>query len=110
MKKNITELFDIDVNNFDLDKLKKTYLKLIRKYPPEKNPEKFKEIRKAYDIIKNAKSTYDIMSLKIAPPFKDSINQEKVIKYFENKLNIRKDKIKLKRKMLLEALENDTWN
>ncbi len=37
--------------NTDEKKIKKAYKQLIRKYNPEHHPEKFKEIRHAYDMI-----------------------------------------------------------
>ncbi len=33
--------------------IKKAYFRLVRKYPPEKEPEKFKTIRHAYEQIKS---------------------------------------------------------
>lgn len=35
----------------DKQAVKKAYFKLIRQYPPEKEPEKFKEIREAYEYL-----------------------------------------------------------
>lgn len=32
--------------------VKRAYFKLVRKYPPETEPEKFQEIRKAYEKVK----------------------------------------------------------
>ena len=43
------EFFNIKDNP---DNLKKQYLKLIRKYSPENSPEKFMQIRSAYEKIK----------------------------------------------------------
>ena len=34
--------------------IKKAYFKLVRKYSPEKYPEEFREIREAYEFLKNA--------------------------------------------------------
>lgn len=34
--------------------IKKAYFKLVRQYSPEKNPEQFREIREAYEYLKNA--------------------------------------------------------
>lgn len=35
------------------NEIKKAYFKLIRQYSPEKNPEQFREIREAYECLKN---------------------------------------------------------
>ena len=35
------------------DEIKRAYFKLIRKYPPEKNPEEYKNIREAYDLLRD---------------------------------------------------------
>ena len=36
------------------DEIKKAYVKQIRNYSPESDPEQFKKIREAYEILKNA--------------------------------------------------------
>jgi len=38
------------------DEIRGAYLKLLRSHPPEKDPEKFKEIRAAYDKLKDEKT------------------------------------------------------
>lgn len=38
--------------NADQDEIKKAYFQLIKKYPPEREPEKFKTIRAAYESLK----------------------------------------------------------
>lgn len=35
--------------------IKEAYVKLVKKYPPERSPERFKEIRKAYETILSSK-------------------------------------------------------
>lgn len=52
---NLYEVLNIDKNSNFKD-IKKAYSKLLRKYPPEKNPEEFKKIREAYEILSNEKS------------------------------------------------------
>lgn len=37
--------------------IKKAYFKLVREYSPEKHPEKFREIREAYEFLKNAETS-----------------------------------------------------
>lgn len=40
--------------------IKKAYFKKIREFPPEKEPEKFKEIRAAYEQIKSSTSRAEV--------------------------------------------------
>lgn len=105
MKINPFKLFKKDIGQ---NELKKSYLDLIRSNPPEKNPEKFKEIRKAYEMIKNADSPYELLSLSVLNP-NEEISKDNLIKFLEDKLSLRKEKITIKRKILLEEL-NDIRN
>lgn len=43
--------------------IKRSYYRLVRKYSPEKNPEKFKSIREAYETLgdSKAKANYDLL-------------------------------------------------
>lgn len=43
--------------------IKRSYFRLVRKNPPEKNPEKFKSIREAYETLSDskAKANYDLL-------------------------------------------------
>jgi preprotein translocase subunit SecA len=58
--------------NATADEVKQAYRRLIKKYPPETQPEQFKKIREAYDVLSNAKTRqeYDVMSR-----YGDEINQ-----------------------------------
>lgn len=49
--------------------IKKAYFDLVRHYPPEKEPEKFKEYRKAYEVLfdENSRKEYD--SINSIPEF-----------------------------------------
>ncbi|KEI12410.1 hypothetical protein Z959_04230 [Clostridium novyi B str. ATCC 27606] len=51
--KNMDNLYDIlQIDNKTRDiEIKKAYIKMLRKYPPEKCPEEFKKIREAYEIL-----------------------------------------------------------
>ena len=40
-------------NDASLSEIKKSYFRLIKHHPPEKEPEKFKKIRAAYEKLKN---------------------------------------------------------
>lgn len=44
----------------DKQAVKKAYFKLIRQYPPEKAPEKFKEIREAYEYLQEEANLVDM--------------------------------------------------
>lgn len=51
-------LYDILGINLEADEkeIKKAYVTMIRKYPPERAPEEFKKIRKAFDVLINPNS------------------------------------------------------
>lgn len=54
------------------EEIKKAYFKLIRQYPPDKNPDKFKEIREAYEMLKQEKFREEFkMIQKIPSPFRE---------------------------------------
>ncbi len=53
--KSFYEILQVD-KNADEKQIKKQYSILIRQYSPEKSPEKYREIREAYDVLKDAKS------------------------------------------------------
>ena len=62
--KNFYEILQVEKNS-DEKQIKKQYSMLIRQFHPEKYPEKYREIREAYDILKDPKSkeNYDISIL-----------------------------------------------
>lgn len=68
--KNYYEILQVD-NSADGNEIKKAYARLLRKYPPEKCPEEFKEIREAYETLSNSKTRaeYDVFS-----KYKDEID------------------------------------
>ena len=84
MDTNYYEVLELD-KNASHDDIKKAYRKLARKYHPDKNPEnpeteeKFKEISKAYEILKDPiqKREYD-----------DTITVPNVFEYMKNFNNI----------------------
>src|SRR3712207_6097677 len=47
---NLYDILQIDNKTRDIE-IKKAYIKMLRKYPPEKCPEEFKKIREAYEIL-----------------------------------------------------------
>lgn len=38
------------------DEIRIAYLKLVKRFPPEKNPDKFRLINRAYEALKNSRS------------------------------------------------------
>lgn len=52
--KNLYEVLVINKNSSEKE-IKDRYMTLVRKYPPEKEPQKFAEIREAYEILSNPK-------------------------------------------------------
>lgn len=66
------EILDLPVNA-PLDVVKRQYKLMIRKYPPEQNPDEFSQIRKAYDEINtglfSAKGKF--------PLYKKALNSQK---------------------------------
>ena len=49
--------FSLNINkNASQEEIRSGYKKMLRKYPPEKEQEKYKEIREAYDTLKDEKS------------------------------------------------------
>ena len=58
--KNLYEILGVSPNATNQE-IKKAYNKLLRKYPPEKETEKYKEIREAYDTLKDndSRKNYD---------------------------------------------------
>lgn len=61
---NFYEILQIS-QEADAKAIKRGYAKLIRQFPPEKEPEKYREIREAYDTLKDEKTRkdYDTMLL-----------------------------------------------
>ena len=57
------ELYEVLELSFEAtsSEIKRSYFRLVRKNPPEKNPEKFKSIREAYETLSDlkAKENYD---------------------------------------------------
>ena len=49
--------------------IKRAYFRLVREYPPEREPEKFQQIRAAYDLVRTAevRSQTDLFLLQPPP-------------------------------------------
>jgi hypothetical protein len=81
-------------------------LKLIKTNSPEQNPEGFKAIRKAYDLISNAVSPYDMVTIFPKPAHNEykKITKDDAIRLIEEKLEIREEKLKIKKETILNEL------
>lgn len=60
---DLYEILDIDSSATETD-IKKAYVKKLRQFPPDQFPEEFKQIRQAFETLKDPKSRneYDTMS------------------------------------------------
>lgn len=113
IKRDPFKVLGIDRTKYNDADLKQLYLDLIRKYNPEKRPEKFEEIRSAYNLIKNSKSPYDVLAVAPVELTTNTMSREDLSKKLEEDLGIKSKKINFKKTMLLKKLEdiiNDSGN
>lgn len=69
--------------------IKRAYFKLIRKHSPESDPERFQQIREAYEQLKNAKNTPEVPSFPIpSDPWAQKM-LEQIEKYKMQKNNVK---------------------
>ncbi len=52
----------------NLAEIKRAYFKLVREYPPEEQPDKFQEIRKAYEQLKFVEQRMEVDMFLFQPP------------------------------------------
>ncbi len=52
----------------DENAIKRAYFRLVRQYPPEQAPEKFQEVRVAYDLLRVAESRAMVDLFLLQPP------------------------------------------
>jgi curved DNA-binding protein CbpA len=52
----------------DDGEIKRAYFRLVRQYPPEQEPEKFQEIRAAYELVRTAKDRAKMALFLLQPP------------------------------------------
>jgi hypothetical protein len=107
MNINAYELLNIKPYQLNKKNVKNAYLQMIRKYPPESNSEMFKKIRKAYDILINANSPYEKLSISPLPVTEMTKTKEELKEYLEKKLNILDKKIALKKSIIIESLKKE---
>ncbi len=53
--KTAFEILGVPENDED-ERIKQAYLRKVKQFPPEKSPERFQQIREAYEAIKDARS------------------------------------------------------
>lgn len=92
--KNFYEILEVE-KNATSSEIKKAYNKLLRKYPPEKEAEKYKEIREAYDTLKDEKSrknydTYFSYGDKIKKLEESAKNQIETENYIQAEKDLKK--------------------
>jgi curved DNA-binding protein CbpA len=102
------KILGVEPGKYTDSSLKATYLELIKKVHPEKNPEKFEQIRTAYNALKNARSPYDTLSIAPLKITNSTRTKEELLRSLEVKLGIEKKKTEYKRNMLLKQLEDIT--
>ncbi|MCB1189876.1 MAG: DnaJ domain-containing protein [Leptospiraceae bacterium] len=101
--------------------IKKAYFKLVREFPPDQNPEKFKTVRKAYEILADpvARKDYDIDSKlgdKLAELFEKADNEmdderwEAAIKYYNTILSMSPNSLGALNSKGLCSLHLQRWN
>ncbi|MEI6080684.1 MAG: DnaJ domain-containing protein [bacterium] len=113
VKKDPFKALGIDRTKYTEAELKQTYLELIRKYTPEKRPEKFEEVRSAYNIIKNARSPYDVLAVSPVEMTESTMSKEQLRDKLEEDLGIKDKKVSFKKNIVLKKLEeilNDSGN
>ena len=113
VKRDPFKVLGIDRTKYTDAELKQVYLDLIRKYNPETRPEKFEEIRTAYNIVKSAKSPYDILAISLVEMTESNLSKAELAAKIEDELGIQKQKISFKKSILLKKLEeivNDSGN
>ena len=52
----------------DATEIKRAYFQLVRQYPPEQAPEKFQDIRAAYELLRDPTSKAQVDLFLIQPP------------------------------------------
>ncbi len=82
-------ILDVSIESSD-EEIREKYIKKIKQFPPEKNPEKFIEIKNAYEMLKNEWSRYK--SFLLYPPS----NEIEITNIF--------DKLEIKKKAALPKL------
>jgi len=113
VKRDPFKVLGMDRTKYTDAELKQVYLDLIRKYNPENRPEKFEEIRSAYNIVKSAKSPYDILAISPVCMTESDLSRVELASKIEAELGIQKQRISFKKSILLKKLEeivNDSGN
>ncbi|WP_300276154.1 J domain-containing protein [Peptacetobacter sp.] len=122
--KNLYKILNININSSKKE-VKARYFKLVKKYSPEKNPEKFVEIREAYEILMDSKlrEEYNFklqeelekqnMQIKKLEKEADELSlnaeYEKAIKIYKKILKINYSKESIKSKLSTVLIKNNKF-
>ena len=88
---NPFDILGLEPKYYSESELKKAYMEALQKNPPEKDPQGFKRIRKAYEDIKKSMSTYGAKLLSGYLSIDESLVKEARL-YFEKKVSSTVDK------------------
>lgn len=61
------QILGVDESAAD-DQIKSAYLKMVRKYPPDRFPERFKEIKGAFEMIKTMRKRLSYRLFHVSEP------------------------------------------
>ena len=114
--KNPFKVLKLNLETATKEEVKKQYLNLVREFPPEREPHKFREIREAYEKLQQVKSPFDFLSL--GPLSLTEANKKNNLEPFllskiesrikENLEGLDHERIflEIKRELLIHALDN----
>lgn len=72
--------------------IKRAYFRLVRAYPPESAPEKFQEIRRAYEMLRNperrAQADLFLLQAPSEPPLRDDREDPRLLLAFGDVVQI----------------------
>lgn len=120
MSQDFYNILGIDRNSTP-EKIKKAYFGLVREFPPDQHPEKFKTVRKAYEILSDpiAKKEYDVESkhgdklkdlLEKAEDEMESERWEAAIKHYNTILNMNPNSLNALNNKGLCSFYLQKWN
>jgi len=87
--------------NCDDETVRQAYLEQIRKYPPDRHPEKFQRIQEAFQLIRDAEKRleYDLFDASLP-------DMEEFVEMFKNEKKGRRPDRKLLCSLLRESVTN----
>jgi curved DNA-binding protein CbpA len=79
--------------------IKAAYLRMVRQYPPDRFPDRFKEIKQAYDAIKSLKDRLAFSLFNVPEPDLDALFMSA----------LKKEKKRINAEVLLKIVLNQTY-